>query len=324
MDEEKVDILLATYNGEKYLREQLDSILNQSYRNFNLIISDDCSRKETREILKEYESKDDRVKVYYQQENIGSNRNFEYLLSKVKSKYYMFSDQDDVWIEDKIKLSVEKIIETDSDLVFTDLEVVDEKLNKLHSSFNKKMKLIKKIKKYKDYRLEYLYNCITGCTMIAKTSMLEKILPLPNNKDILHDYWIGLVTSLIGKIEYLDVATIKYRQHPKNQVGVSRYTDRFKTFDEKRNYIIDLKIAKFTTYCENKSYFSKELRTLNKEAVEYFSLVKKKKNLNFKNWETYNKIFKYDSFGYYMFYFFMYNFPCIYRLGYNIFNFFKK
>lgn len=108
-EQEKIDILLATYNGEKYLREQIDSILKQTYKNFNLIISDDCSKDSTRKILKEYEQKDNRIIVYLQENNLGYVKNFEFLLSKVQSKIYMLSDQDDVWLPEKIEKTYNKL-----------------------------------------------------------------------------------------------------------------------------------------------------------------------------------------------------------------------
>ncbi len=320
----KVDILLATYNGEKYLKEQIDSILSQDYSEFNLIISDDCSTDSTRDILKEYEEKDERVKIIFNEKNLGSTKNFEFLLSQVESEYYMFSDQDDVWNKDKVSLSVKTIEEKNADIVYTDLEIVDEKLNSVNKSFNRKMKLIRKQKKFNDYRLEYLYNCVTGCTMICKSSKIKEILPFPNTKNILHDYWIALITSLNGTIYYLDIPTIKYRQHINNQVGTNRYTRRYKTFDEKRDYIIDLKIDKFNTYIENKKYFPDQLINLSEEGLYYFKMVKKIKNVNFKDWNIYNKIFKEESLGYKIFYFFFYNFPIIYRFGYNVYRIFRK
>lgn len=324
MQEKRVDILLASYNGEKYLKEQLDSILNQTYGNFKLIISDDCSKDSTREILREYEKKDDRIELHFQEKNLGSNKNFEYLLSKVTAEYYMFSDQDDVWLPNKVEICMNKIQEEDSDLVFTDLEVVDQDLNTINKSFNKKMRVYRKAKKYKDFRMEYLYNCVTGCTILAKTSMIKEYLPLPENKDILHDYWIALVTSLKGRISYVDVATIKYRQHGSNQVGTKRYTERFNEFNQKRDYIIDLKINKFKTYLKRSEIFSDKLNKLNSEALEYFERVKNCNNINFKGWKTYHDIFKYDSIGYYIFYFIFYNIPCIFRFGYNIWKFIKN
>ena len=101
---EKVDILLATYNGEKYIREQIDSILNQTYKEFRLLISDDGSTDGTRDILNEYKAKDDRIEIFMQEENLGVVKNFEFLLKKVEAKYYMFSDQDDIWKDEKIVL----------------------------------------------------------------------------------------------------------------------------------------------------------------------------------------------------------------------------
>ena len=126
--EEKIDILLATYNGEKYLKEQIDSILNQTYKNIRIIISDDCSTDKTREILQEYEKKDERISVYYQKQNLGCVKNFDFLLQKVENKLYMLSDQDDIWLPEKIEKSVKTLEKENADLVFCDLEIVDEEL----------------------------------------------------------------------------------------------------------------------------------------------------------------------------------------------------
>ena len=104
---EKVDVLVATYNGEKYLREQLDSIIKQTYKNIRILISDDCSKDRTQEILQEYEKKDDRIKIFLHDRNLGSNKNFEFLLRQVESKFYMLSDQDDVWLPEKIEKTIQ-------------------------------------------------------------------------------------------------------------------------------------------------------------------------------------------------------------------------
>ena len=152
---EKIDILLATYNGEKYLKEQIDSLLNQTYNNIQIIISDDCSTDKTREILKEYE-KNENIKIFYQEENLGYVKNFEFLLKQVENNLYMLCDQDDVWKKEKIEKTVEKLEKENLDLVFGDLEVVDEKLNTIHKSYNKYMHMENKIKTYiNDYKLQY-------------------------------------------------------------------------------------------------------------------------------------------------------------------------
>lgn len=101
--EEQIDVLLASYNGEKYIEAQISSILNQTYKNIKLIISDDCSTDGTKKILKEYAQKDDRIELYLQEKNLGVVKNIEFLLKKVSSNLYMLSDQDDVWLHEKIE-----------------------------------------------------------------------------------------------------------------------------------------------------------------------------------------------------------------------------
>ena len=107
----KIDILLATYNGEKYLQEQIESILNQTYTDFRLLISDDASTDNTIKIIEEYAKKDKRILTFVQKENLGVIKNFEFLLNKVENEYFMFSDQDDIWMKEKIEKSLAKIEE---------------------------------------------------------------------------------------------------------------------------------------------------------------------------------------------------------------------
>ena len=127
--EEQIDVLLATYNGEKYVGEQIESILNQTYKNIRLVISDDCSSDNTVNILKEYEKKDNRIKLYIQSQNLGVVKNIEFLLENVENELYMLSDQDDVWKKEKVEKTIAKLKEENLDLVFGDLEIVDENLN---------------------------------------------------------------------------------------------------------------------------------------------------------------------------------------------------
>ena len=323
---EQIDILMATYNGEKYLTEQIDSILNQTYSNIRLIISDDCSKDGTREILKKYEQEDSRVKVYYQEKNLGYVKNFEFLLGKVENEVYALSDQDDFWLPDKVEKTYNKLIETNSDLVFTDLEVVNEKLEKIYDSYNDYMLLSRKIKKYKDsYVMQYLYNCITGCTLMGKKKMLEKILPIPtDSKYVIHDSWIGIITSLDGKIEYLDEKTIKYRQHGNNQVGTDKISHKFRKLEDVRNLFIDVKIQLFTTYVNNDKEFPESLKNQNVQALEYFKMLNKKKRINFKGWGIFHKIYKYETFKYRIENFAILNLPMITNLPFMFRHFILK
>lgn len=308
---ETIDILLATYNGEKYLEEQIDSILNQTYPNFNLIISDDYSTDRTRKILRKYEKKDNRIEVHFQNKNLGYVKNFEFLLKQVKNKIYMLSDQDDVWNATKIENTYKKLRETEADLVFTDLEVVDEKLNTIHESFNDYMLFSRKIRKYKnDYRLQYLYNCVTGCTLMSKKKFLDIILPLPTqSKYVIHDTWIACTIANLGKVEYLDEKTIKYRQHGNNQIGTQKISHGFKKLDEVRNLFIEVKLGLFRTYVKNDRIFNDKLKEQNKKALDYFEMIKTKKNFNFKDWKIFHNIYKTETFGYYMLNFIIMNLP---------------
>ena len=113
--EETVDILLATYNGEKYVIEQIESILHQTYKNIRLLISDDCSTDDTRQILEQYQKKDNRIEIFFQEKNLGYIRNFAFLLNQVKNKYYMLSDQDDVWLPEKVEKSIQFLKQNNAD-----------------------------------------------------------------------------------------------------------------------------------------------------------------------------------------------------------------
>ena len=134
---EQIDILLATYNGEKYLKEQLDSILNQTYTNFRLLISDDCSKDYTRQILKEYEKKDSRIKLFFQEKNLGYVKNFEFLLTKSTAEYIFFSDHDDIWYENKIEKCIKVLKEKNVDLLYSDCKQIDENGKVLQDSYLK-------------------------------------------------------------------------------------------------------------------------------------------------------------------------------------------
>jgi len=322
METKSVDILLATYNGEKYLKEQIESILNQTYSDFRLLISDDCSSDNTKEILKEYKKKDSRIVLYFQQENLGVIKNFEFLLNKVESKFYMFSDQDDIWKKDKIEKSINKLEETDSDLVYTDLEVVDENLNVTYKSYWKLKGFYRKIKNYNNFESLYLNNFVTGCTIISKKSLIKGFLPLPNtSKYVLHDYWIPLIISQKGKITYIEEPLIMYRQHKNNKIGSKKKSAELKTLNEIRKLFITVKKEHFKVFIENEDKFIKEdIKKLNKKALRYYEMLEKKNNINFKNWSLFFKLYKYESFSYKMQNFVILNMPIVARILFKMTN----
>ena len=316
---EKLDLLMATYNGEKYLKEQIESILNQTYTDFNLLICDDCSSDNTLQILEEYASKDSRIKIFKNETNQGVIKNFENLLNKVTCKYYMFADQDDVWKNDKIEKSVKRIEETKSDLVFCDLEVVDSKLNLLNPSYWKQKGFYKRIVKYNGFEAMYLNNYVTGCTIIARSEKIKDIMPLPKEtKYLIHDYWIALMSSNLGTISFIDEPLIKYRQHENNEIGSKRKSDSIKDFDELRNLFLDVKIEHFRVFKENNHKFNSKYQELNNKALEYFERLTTVKYANFSNWGLFFKLYKYENFKYKILNFLILNFPGISRFAFKL------
>ena len=323
---EKIDILLATYNGEKFVKEQIESILNQTYENFNLIISDDASTDNTLNILEEYEKKDTRIKVFKKEKNKGLIDNFEFLLKNVTSDYFMFSDQDDIWKKDKIEKSINKLNEENSGLVYTDLEIVDEKLNVIYPSYWKYKQIYKKIKKYNNFEALYLNNFVTGCTILAKSKYIKDILPLPrNSKFVLHDYWTALIISAKDKISYVEEPTIQYRQHKNNRVGSSRKSDQLENFEDLRNLFIRVKIEHFEVFKENiEKIKTKESSKYTNEALKYFENLKKVKYINLKNWKLFFRLYKYEEFSYTIQNFIILNIPILGKLAFKIKKMIRK
>lgn len=220
----KIVILLSTYNGEKYLKEQLDSIQNQSYQGIEIIARDDVSSDSTVEILKSYG-----VKLIETKQNLGAKRSFaellKYAVANREAEYFMFCDQDDVWYSDKVEKTLSKIHKMENKfgrvplLVHTNLEIVDENLHTLSSSMWEYEYILPQ---YNSLNRLLIQNTVTGCTVIINRALAKKCLHIPDNA-IMHDWWIGLVASYFGKIGYIEESTIKYRQHSKNTIGAKGF-----------------------------------------------------------------------------------------------------
>lgn len=322
----KIDILMATYNGEKYLREQLDSILNQTYSDFRLLISDDNSQDSTRDVLSKYAERDNRIIVFLQDKNLGVTKNFEFLMQKVENEYFMFADQDDIWQKDKIQKSIKKSINEDCDLVYSNLEVVNQDLQLLNKSYWKLKGFEKKIKNYNNFNSLYLNNYITGCTMLVKSKWLKKILPIPHkSKYILHDYWTALIVSYYGKMGFVDDTLVKYRQHIDNEVGSKRKTDSINHFEEMRNLFIDVKIDHFKNFIEKRDVFDNdEINSLNKKAYEYYKGLEKVKKISFRGSKLFWKLYKYEEFNYAFQNYLILNMPILAKPLFKIKKIFSK
>ncbi len=228
MNKQLVGILMATYNGAKYLKEQIDSIINQTFRNWLLVIHDDGSSDLTLDIIKGYINKySDKIILIEDNIKCGSAKeNFFHLINIAKANfnfdYIMFSDQDDVWLPEKIEITLDKMIETEKKygkdkpiIVYTDLKVVDENLKLFDNSFWEYQKINPLDNSLNCLLLE---NTVTGCTMMINKVLFNKIIS--DNNAIIHDWWIALICRVNnGIIVPIKQQTILYRQHGKNDIG---------------------------------------------------------------------------------------------------------
>ena len=219
----KIEILLATYNSANYLRDLLDSLVAQSYANWNILVHDDGSDDETIAIFKEFEKQQGReIKILSSNKNLGPMRSFEKLLEYSSAEYIMFCDQDDVWLPHKIEESLACIQQLErknpdkAALVFSDLEVVDEQLATIHPSFWNYSKVDPE-NVYNAYKL-LINNPAPGCTFIMNRKVKPVVLPFPEQARM-HDWWIILKVAESGVIDYLKKPSLLYRQHKKNIVG---------------------------------------------------------------------------------------------------------
>lgn len=225
MHNDLIAILLATYNGEKYLKEQLDSIISQTYSNWVIYVHDDGSNDKTIDIINEYINKyPNKIKYIEGKPTGGAKENFMYLMSKVNEDYIMFCDQDDVWLNNKIEITLNEMkeVETSKDiptLVFSDLTVVDKDLNVISNSLEKYQSLnYKKI----DYASLLMQNQVTGCTAMINKSLLKKAIVKDTKDIIMHDWWCALIAARFGKISCINKQLTLYRQHNNNEEGAKR------------------------------------------------------------------------------------------------------
>ena len=215
--DELVDILVTTYNtNEKYLKKQIESILKQTYKNIKIYISDDNSTKENvKEILKEYEKNDDRIKLYLQPNNLGYNKNFEFLLQQSKADYIMFSDHDDIWHKDKVEKSLKKLKEKNVDMVYCNCRQIDEDGVVIQDNYFK----YKNVPLIKGKSKLAISRCVgIGCSQIITKSVRDKMIPFKKTV-IAHD-WLAAFIANEGKgMCYIDETLFDYRLHNTNVFG---------------------------------------------------------------------------------------------------------
>lgn len=225
----KVNILMSTYNGEQFLAEQIKSIQEQTVTDWNLLIRDDGSTDQTTAIIAEFAAQDKRIRWINEgeQANLGVIKNFYTLLKYEKADFYFFSDQDDIWLEDKLAVTLAEAGKHSAEkplLVYTDLKIVDSNLTVLHNSM---------IKTQSDHANTQLVQELTENTVTGGTAMINRTLAeLWTRTDdlLMHDWYLALLASALGNLIYLDSPTELYRQHDTNVLGARTWSKRMKNW----------------------------------------------------------------------------------------------
>ena len=227
---EKLQILLATFNSERYLAQQLDSILAQDYQDFEILVRDGGSTDATMELISAYRQKFPGKIIFVGQRRTNARESFSELLKVFDADLLMFSDHDDVWMPDKISVSIAKYEEMKQRygaetpiLVFSDAVVVDREMKLIAPSLIEYQNL-----NPRDLSLSglILQNVPSGNEMLFNRALADLALPIPEEA-VMHDHWISLVAASFGKIEFIERPTLYYRQHDCNVYGATAYSPAF-------------------------------------------------------------------------------------------------
>lgn len=214
MPQPLVSIALCTYNGEKYLAEQLNSVLAQTYKNLEIVIVDDASTDDTFLILQEYADKHECIKLFRNNSNLGFTKNFEKAIKLCQGIFIALCDQDDIWHPNKIALQVAAMDE--EVMVYHDSEFVQEN----GQPMNKKMSDVVNLYSGDQPEVFLFFNCVSGHSIMMRKVLAEVALPLPAG--YFHDWWIAYVATNMGSIKALPQSLVKYRQHSKSDTNILR------------------------------------------------------------------------------------------------------
>lgn len=214
-----ISIAMCTFNGEKYIKEQIESIINQSLIPDEIVICDDCSKDNTVNIIKEtLDNWSGKVHLVVNEKNLGYRKNFEKAISLCNGDIIFLSDQDDVWNRNKIEIMFNALNNSsDAILAFHDVEIVDENLNLIKKSFWKLLKFDYQKFLQSDFRRVFEGNVVQGSACVFRKELFNCARPFP--EAAVHDEWLGLVALTKGKIIPVNKPLAKYRQSGNNAVG---------------------------------------------------------------------------------------------------------
>lgn len=253
-------ILLASYNGERYIGEQIESLLKQTIQDFVLCIHDDHSSDNTFAIIQDYAARYP-SKIIAMQNTVnsgGAKHNFVRMMLEYKEDYVMLCDQDDVWLPEKIEQTFAKMQEMENKysretplLVHTDLMVADENLQIISSSFASTINVNCNRTQLKE---QLVQNVLTGCTAMYNRALADLLLNEPDYM-MMHDWYLMLIAVAFGKIEFLKERTVLYRQHGSNEIGVKDVRRLKYKLNKLLNYK-EIKTAISNTYLQASSFLT--------------------------------------------------------------------
>ena len=230
MSEPLIDILVATYNGERFVGEQIESIQRQTYGSWRLLVSDDCSADGTLEVVRRYAAEDGRIRIVSEGvKHGGAKENFFALMGYSDAPYCMFCDQDDVWLPEKVRQCLAEMRRLEAEaspgaplLVFCDMKVVDERLSVISDSFERFENLNPQRTELRHVLAQALG---AGCTFLMNRALAERALECRDLDAVdMHDWWVTLVAAAFGRISFVDEPLSLYRQHGGNEVGARRFS----------------------------------------------------------------------------------------------------
>ncbi len=232
----EVAILLATYNGQTYLINQLESFERQRDNNWRVYVRDDRSADFTRNLIKKYVQKNDRFFEIKASNNIGYISNFECIAKEAYNNgeiYFFFSDQDDIWESKKLSVQSSVMERVEASLidypvlVYSDMTLVDASGSHIAESFMQCQGIYHTNVGVLNILLAQ--NFITGCASMLNRELMRISLPFPKEA-VVHDWWVALCAAAMGHIEYIDEPLVKYRQHANNQIGASHWSSHLNPF----------------------------------------------------------------------------------------------
>ena len=271
---ELVSIIMPSYNTASFIGKTIESVLAQTYKNWELRIRDDRSKDETVTILNKYEKKDERIKILRDDKgNLGFLKNFEELLFNAKEEFVLFSDQDDFWLKNKLEKFVEKIRDLDEKvlskplLIHCNSLVCDDKLEIIKEEF-----IDSKIAKKTNSNIYFFEYIVQGSTSMVNKKMIKESLPFLKNVT-LHDRYFHLLSQFLGTRVFIDESLVKYRQHERNEIGANRSIIK-NIMSKKYFYVEDRKLIE-----EIKEKYIKCLRKRDLNDIEkYLEVTDRNKN----------------------------------------------